>query len=283
MQEKSEGRRQCSVGTIVDDELDIRRLLRRALGGSGYLLLVEEGEGEEAAAGDGLRGEELKWAVLDALAHDIRNAFVSIRFTVTILLSGQQPVEEERRKTLLGNIDKELQRVDRCIDETVQLSRLGTSELTLRKEPQDIGRVISGALQEMASLSGSRAIKLRVPESLPRAYCDRAMILCVLKQLVSNALKYSPVDSPLTVSAEHTGAAIVVSVVDCGPGVAEDEKERIFEMFYRGQAADSGALGTGLGLASAKIIARAHGGDIWVTTPVEGGSAFHVSLPVASA
>ena len=109
------------------------------------------------------------------------------------------------------------------------------------------------------------------------------MIARVLKQLLSNALKYSPDDSPLTVSAEFTGAAIVIDVVDRGPGVDDEERDRIFEKYYRGRAARSGTPGTGLGLASARSIVQAHGGEIWVTSPPAGGAAFHVSLPVGNA
>jgi two-component system sensor histidine kinase KdpD len=108
------------------------------------------------------------------------------------------------------------------------------------------------------------------------------MMLRVLKQLLNNALKYSPEDSPLTVSAEFTGAAIVIDVVDRGPGVAEDERGLIFERYYRGRAGRADLQGTGLGLPAAKCIVQAHGGEIWVTSPPEGGAAFHVSLPTAN-
>jgi signal transduction histidine kinase len=105
----------------------------------------------------------------------------------------------------------------------------------------------------------------------------------VLKQLLANPLKYSPQDSPLTVSVNFKVAAIIIDVVDRGPGIEDEERERIFEKYYRGRAARSGASGTGLGLASARSIVRAHGGEIWVTSPPTGGAAFHVSLPAASA
>ena len=130
-------------------------------------------------------------------------------------------------------------------------------------------------------MTSRRPVEVRVPESLPPAECDQNMIARVLKQLLSNALKYSPDGSPLTISAEFTGAAIVIDVVDRGPGVTDEERERIFEKYYRGKAATSRVPGTGLGLASARSIVQAHGGEIWVTSPPAGGSAFHVSLPVS--
>jgi two-component system sensor histidine kinase KdpD len=108
------------------------------------------------------------------------------------------------------------------------------------------------------------------------------MIVRVLKQLLSNALKYSSEGSPFTVSAESTEKAIVIDVVDHGPGVDDEERDRIFEKYYGGRSGRSGAPGTGLGLASARSIVQAHGGEIWITRPPAGGAAFHVSLPVES-
>jgi two-component system, OmpR family, sensor histidine kinase KdpD len=228
------------------------------------------------------RSEELKSAMLDALAHEIRSPLNSVKMAATTLLSGRV-VSEPNRREMLTIIDEEAGRMDRFIDEAVQLARMEANELSLRREPQEITRLISAAVEGMGALTAEREVKVRVPESLPPAECDKGMILRVLKQLLNNALKYSPPDSPLTVSAEFTGSAIVIDVVDRGPGVAEDERERIFEKYYRGRAARGGSQGTGLGLASAKCIVEAHGGEIWVTSAPGGGAAFHVSLPVSGA
>jgi two-component system sensor histidine kinase KdpD len=154
--------------------------------------------------------------------------------------------------------------------------------LSFKKEPHDLALLIPAAVEDMAHRAGGRPIQVRVPDSLPPAECDKNMMLRVLKQLLNNALKYSPEDSLLTVSAEFTGAAIVIDIVDRGPGVAEDERDLIFEKYYRGRAGRADMQGTGLGLPAAKCIVRAHGGEIWVTSPPEGGAAFHVSLPIAN-
>ena len=224
------------------------------------------------------RSEELKAAVLDALAHEIRSPLNSIKMATTTLLSGRL-VSDSNRREMLTVIDEETDRMDRFIDEAVQMSRIEARELPLSSGPQDMSRLIPAAVEGMGALTSRREVVVEVPESLPLAKCDRDMILRVLRQLLNNALKYSPEGSPLTVSAEYTGATIVINVVDRGPGVAEDERERIFEKYYRGRAARNGAVGTGLGLASVKCIVEAHGGEIWVTNAPGGGAAFHVSLP----
>jgi len=225
--------------------------------------------------------EELKSAILDAMAHEIRNPLGSAKLAVTTLLSPQAGSESNKRE-MLTIIDQELGRIDRFIEETAQMARLEAKELSLKKEPQNLARLIPDAIQEMRPLTDRRFIQVSVPESLPPAECDKEMIVHVLKQLVGNAVKYSPDDSPLAVSAEFTGEAIVIDVVDHGPGVDEAERDRIFEKYYRGRATRSRIPGTGLGLASAKSIVQAHGGQIWMTNQPAGGAAFHVSLPAGA-
>jgi two-component system sensor histidine kinase KdpD len=182
---------------------------------------------------------------------------------------------------MIAIIGEEANRMERFIDDAVQISHTEADGLVVEKKPWNPARLIHGAIEEMGALSG-RPVYLSVPASLPPAECDKEMIVRVLKQLLSNALKYSPDHSPLEISAQFTGAAIVIDVVDSGPGIGSEEKDRIFEKHYRGRAA-SGTKGTGLGLASARSIVRAHGGEVWATNRASGGAAFHVLLPLTAA
>jgi len=235
---------------------------------------------EKAAEAEFVRhSEELKSAVQDAMAHEIRNPLNTINIAATALLSDHafNPVSAQE---LLTIIKDEVTRIDRLLDESVQIARGKATDISFKKEPQDLVRLIPAAIEEIGPLIGRRSIQVSVPESLPPAECDRAMIVGVLKQLLSNAVKYSPEDSPLTVSAEFVESAVIINVVDRGPGLDDEERDRIFEKHYRGRAARAGIPGTGLGLSSAKSIVEAHGGEIWATSPPAGGAAFHISLPV---
>jgi two-component system sensor histidine kinase KdpD len=151
------------------------------------------------------------------------------------------------------------------------------------KEPADVRELVAGAL---AGIRGptidGRKLNVKVKEAIPPADCDASLITKVLRQLVDNSLKCSPAGSPVTISADYTGDTIVMEVANAGPGIPDDEKDRIFEKYDRGHALRSRAPGMGLGLASAKCLVEAHGGAIWVTSPGEGGAVFHFSLPAAT-
>ena len=227
------------------------------------------------------RLNDLKSAILDATSHEIRNSLNSIKIAVTTLLSGNAG-DETCRREMLSIIDEEADRMDRLLDAAAQMARVAATMLSVKKEPQDMARLIPAAIQETGTQSDRGRIRVKVPDSLPPVQCDKGMILPALKQLLSNALKYSPAQSPLTVSAEFTGTAVVIAVLDSGPGIPADERDRIFEKHYRGSTA-VGTHGTGLGLSSARRLARAHGGEVWMSTPLAGGAAFHLSLPASMA
>jgi two-component system sensor histidine kinase KdpD len=257
-------------------------LLNDVAGRTG-LILARQFAIEKTDEADAVRrSEELKSAVLDAMAHEIRNPLNSVKIAVTSLLSGHAG-SDLYKSEMLTIINEEVNRMDRFIDDTVQLARLEADDLSLKKEPQSVALLIRIAIEEIGALAGRSPIDVRVSESLPPAECDKDMIVRVLKQLLTNALKYSPKDSPLTVSVDFEGAEIIIDVVDRGPGIDDEERERIFEKYYRGRAGRFRAPGTGLGLASARSIVRAHGGEIWVTSAPSGGAAFHVSLPATRA
>jgi two-component system sensor histidine kinase KdpD len=140
---------------------------------------------------------------------------------------------------------------------------------------------VAGALADLAAVRRGRPIAIHVPADLPRAECDRELVQQVVKQLVENALKYSPAPSPITISAQQKGEKIVIGVADRGAGIEEDERVHIFDKFFRGRRHRFETKGTGMGLAIAKGIMEAHGEKIWVESEPGQGSAFYLSLALA--
>ncbi|HTS66434.1 MAG TPA: ATP-binding protein [Candidatus Acidoferrales bacterium] len=228
------------------------------------------------------QAESLKSAVLDALAHEIKGPFATVKVSVSTLLSSH-PGDSAQQRELLEIADEELERIDRWINEAIRMSRSEAAELRLNKRRHPIQDVIAGAVEEFGPQLDHRTIEVEVSASIPAASFDAGLIEKVIRQLIDNAIKYSPPGSPIRIWAEFTGAEIVVHVADWGCGIPREEQARIFEPYYRGGARASGAPGTGLGLASAKCIMEAHGGEIWVNSVPGAGSVFHISLPAAAA
>jgi two-component system sensor histidine kinase KdpD len=126
-----------------------------------------------------------------------------------------------------------------------------------------------------------RKVTVEVPESLPRVSVDPQFTGIVIWQLLSNALRYTPPGSPLTVSANAGETEVVVSVEDSGPGISEQEQRKVFEKFYRGKDQRERIPGTGMGLSIAREIVRAHHGRIWVESEPGKGAKFSFSVPRA--
>ena len=160
------------------------------------------------------------------------------------------------------------------------MARIEAAKFHPDRSSHGIAEIVSAAVKAQEESLKGRRVELQVPDLLPAADVDFEFIQQVLKQLLDNAVKYSPPGSPLTIDAGMAGEKIVISVADHGKGIPEAEQARIFEKFYRGRASRDEVLGTGLGLSIAKGIIEAHGGRIWVTSQPGQGSIFSFALPV---
>ena len=232
------------------------------------------------------QSEELKSTLLDAIAHEFKTPLTSIKAVTTDLLSEPAGELQQHHRELIGIADEGTDRLSRLVTDAIQLARIEGGTFRLHREVLFPAALAASALRQMKSLTDGRQITVTAADDLPLASVDADLIRMVITHLIDNALKYSPPGSPLAIGARVGETAahnkVIVYVTDRGPGIAEEEQPRIFEKFYRG-GSERNLTGTGMGLAIARAIVRAHGEDIWVTSKPGQGSEFAFSLPVARA
>ena len=221
----------------------------------------------------------LKSIFLEAIAHDCRTPLTSIKAAATSLL-GDTECDERQRRELLVVIDQECDRIDRVVSQVIDLARLDANEIELEFARHSVSELVCAALRDCEVAQGTRIIRTELAQPEIRIQCDLFWARKVLVHLVQNATLYSSPGEPITIESEQTEGFVRFHIADSGPGIEEGEISQIFEKFYRGKSQRHRVPGTGMGLAIAKGIVEAHGGNIDVTSKVGKGSVFTFSLPI---
>lgn len=236
---------------------------------------AEQQAASQAMASQALRrSEQLKSALLDAVTHDLRTPLTSIKAAATTLRGTLLP---EARAELCDVVEQEADRLNHFVQGMVDLAQLRGGQLTLNNRNVTADEIIENAVLRAEPLVHDREITVNAdPRLLLQA--DPRLIAQVLFSLLENAAKFSPPGSRIAVAAEPSGNHVCFSVSDAGSGIAPDEREKVFDQFYRGAA----STGTGMGLAIAQGIVSAHGGRIWVEDGEGGGTRLRFSIPVGN-
>ena len=220
---------------------------------------------------------QLRIALIDSVTHEFRTPLTSIKAAVTALLT-EMPVQRSQRNELLSIINEETDRLNRLVGNALEASRLNM-HLKLDLRPRAIASIVNGARAECRSLLGRRSLVVQLAPGLPTVRADLQRAQTALVQLLENAIKYSPSDEPITVTANLAGRFVTISVTDRGSGIENSERKLIFERFYRGKKHRDVVLGTGMGLPIANAIIEAHGGVLRVASEYGHGSTFSFTLP----
>jgi two-component system sensor histidine kinase KdpD len=165
--------------------------------------------------------------------------------------------------------------------EAIQMSQIEAGQLQLHRSPQSLGEIIHAQLKRLGESLEGRKVTVEVPEKLPRVSVDPEFIGNVIWQFLSNALRYTPPGSPLTIRAQTEETEVIVNIEDCGPGISDQEQRKVFDKFFRGKDQRERIPGTGMGLTIAREIVRAHHGRIWVESEPGKGAKFSFSVPRA--
>ena len=238
-------------------------------------LRSQEAAGRAEAA---RQSDELKSTLLDALAHEFKTPLTSIKAASTALLSSRG-LSGDQQHELISVVDEEAERLSILVTEAIQMARIEAGRVVLRRENYVLRDLVESVLDKLRPAVEDRTLEVKIADGLPEIWADGELIEVALRQLIDNALKYSPPGSPVSVTAEPRDGRVIVSVADRGPGIPEAEQARIFEKFYRAEASRHQIPGAGLGLVIAREIIHAHGGEIWVESQLGEGSVFRFSLP----
>jgi two-component system sensor histidine kinase KdpD len=222
------------------------------------------------------QNEAMKAMLLDALAHEFKTPLTSIKAAASSILDEQQPAQKE----LVTVIEEETDRLDSLVTETIRMARIEAGDLRLEKRPESVAELVSSALKQLRILLEDRDVKIEVSPKLPEVLADAELAGLTLRQLVTNAMKYSNPESPIAIRARVDDGYITISVKDFGPGIPQRELSRVFERYYRLANRGDRVPGTGIGLTIAHDIVKAHGGRIWVESAAGEGSEFFFTLPV---
>jgi two-component system sensor histidine kinase KdpD len=222
--------------------------------------------------------EKLQNALLNSISHDLRTPLVSITGALSTLEQDDQ-LDQAARQSLVETAREEADRLNRLVGNLLDMTRLESGALRVKRDACDIQDLVGAALGQMETRLAERQIKVAVATGIPLVPLDFVLIVHVLINLLDNALKYSPEKSPLEIQASLQDHEVQIAVLDNGIGVPADDLDRIFDKFYRVQRPEY-VTGTGLGLAICKGIIEAHGGRIWASNRDGGGTIFTLALPL---
>ena len=242
------------------------------------------------AARELAQAHALRNTLLAAIAHDHRTPLATILGAASALHDQADRLSPAQRRQLAATIVDEASQLSRLTDNTLQLARLGAVGLAIHRDWESVEEIVGSVLRRVRQRDPAHRVKARVEPGLPLLRCDAVLMVQLLDNLVDNALKHGGHDAPVEVVARQVADTVVIAVRDRGPGVPVGQRERIFETFQRGAAADAAAAadgasrrGAGVGLAVCRAIARAHGGELRLRPRSHGGASFELVLKVEAA
>jgi two-component system sensor histidine kinase KdpD len=226
--------------------------------------------------------EFLRNTLLSGVSHDLRTPLAAITGAASSLIETGDHLPPAARAEMLDTIYSEAERMERLIHNLLDMTRLESGGLVVRKEWQPLQEVVGSALRHLDRRLRGRPVKIDIPEGLPLVQIDAAAIEQVLVNLLENAVIHTPTGTGIDVRARDGDGEVVVEVSDRGPGLPPGTERRVFEKFFRASPPES-RRGIGLGLAISRGIVEAHGGAITASNRDVGGAVFRFTLPRAGA
>ena len=238
---------------------------------AGAVLVLRNGARRRPSAGDGIE-------VISTVSHELRSPLTSVKGYTSLLLNRWDRLGEDQKRMMLEQVHHDADRVTRLVTELLDISRLESGRLVLRRQMVDLPRLVNGVLEKVRMMEANLSAQVSFADNFPRVYADPDKIEQVLTNLVENAAKYADPRSMRVLGAVEDGQ-VTVSVADKGEGIPESDLPRVFTKFFR--RAETRPTGSGLGLWISRGLVEAHGGRLVVESEVGRGSVFRFTLPIA--
>ncbi len=226
------------------------------------------------------RAGTFREAFIEVISHELRTPITTIFGLTQILGRPGRLTSAEDQAELIGDIAAESERLHRLVEDLLVLTRAERGEIAIESEPIELRRVVSRVIEREAPRLPSIRIEADLPRGLPIVAGEDTYVEQIVRNMLSNAAKYTPPGTQVTVRAEQEGETVIVRVVDSGPGIEESSVERAFELFYRDPTVARSIAGSGIGLFVCASLVEAMGGRIWARRRPEGGSEFGFTLRV---
>jgi two-component system sensor histidine kinase KdpD len=229
-----------------------------------------------------IEAERLRNSLLSSISHDLRTPLATIVGSASTLVEEDQTLTKLEQHELGCAIYDEARRMSSLINNILDMARLDAGAIQLKKEWYPLEEIIGVVLNRLQKQLSERQVTVKLPAGVPMIFVDTVMIEQVLMNLLENALRYTPEQTPLSITAEPYSSAMKISVADKGIGIPKGSEDKLFEKFYRvkNEAAQSGV---GLGLAICRAIIEAHGGTISARNLPTGGAVFSFIIPADKA
>lgn len=256
-------------------------IVRSILGECALALKNERAIREREEAALIAKNEQLRANLLRSISHDLRTPLTSISGNAGILLSSEEEIPKDKRKILYENIYDDSLWLINLVENLLSVTRIEEGNMKLRRMTELLDEIITESLQHIDRRSSEHEISVKAEDTFILVNVDARLIMQVIINLVDNAIKYTPENSHIAIEVKRKGKEAVVVVKDDGPGIDDQEKKYIFDMFYTsGTTVADSRRSLGLGLALCKSIVSAHGGNITVTDNTPHGAVFEFTLPI---
>jgi two-component system sensor histidine kinase KdpD len=267
------------VDAFSEDEIELVSLLGRLVATA--VQNIRAYEAERRRVEELARLSQLRADFVSLVSHELRSPMAAVIGAARTLQDRWRMLSASQRESFLALIGDETSRLAELVGDVLDTSRIEAGTFSYRFDEVDLASLVDEAVEAAALAQQEVPVHVSVRSgALPTIRGDRARLRQVLGNLIENAVKYSPEDGEVRISAAAANGAVQIDVRDSGPGIPRDQQERIFEKFGRADVEGGSKPGTGLGLFIARSIAEAHGGSLEVASGTGPGATFTLTLPV---